>query len=71
MRMNSPTGKKILALVREGDYAHPGEEAAIGLVMRDFAPDPGRLILDVGCGPGGHGPVPPGAWLGPGGGFRY
>jgi SAM-dependent methyltransferase len=53
MRMNSPIGKKILALVREGDYAHPGEEAAIDLVMRDFVPDRKRLILDVGCGWGG------------------
>ncbi|MEW6659508.1 MAG: class I SAM-dependent methyltransferase [Thermodesulfobacteriota bacterium] len=53
MRMNSPTGKKILALVRGGDYAHPGEEAAIDLAMRDFAPDRERLILDVGCGRGG------------------
>jgi SAM-dependent methyltransferase len=53
MRMNSPTGKKILALVRGGDYAHPGEEAAIDLALRDFATDRERLILDVGCGRGG------------------
>jgi len=53
MRMNSPTGKKILALVRQGDYAHPGEEAAVDLALRNFAPDPQRLILDVGCGRGG------------------
>jgi hypothetical protein len=27
-KMNSPEGKAILALVRDGDYAHPGEEEA-------------------------------------------
>lgn len=53
MRMNSPTGKKILSLVRQGDYAHPGEEEAIDLALSGFQPDGGRLILDVGCGRGG------------------
>lgn len=53
MRMNSVTGKRILSLVREGDYAHPGEELAIDLVFGKLAPDAGRRLLDVGCGLGG------------------
>ncbi len=52
-RMNSPEGKAILARVRGGDHAHPGEEAAIvqaaALVDRAGV----RRILDVGCGRGG------------------
>jgi SAM-dependent methyltransferase len=51
--MNSSTGKEILARIRDGDYAHPGEEEAIALVMRRFPPDRARRILDVGCGRGG------------------
>jgi len=51
--MNSPTGKQILSIVRCGDYAHPGEEAAIELALRGFRPDASRTILDVGCGRGG------------------
>lgn len=51
--MNSPEGKAILARVRGGDHAHPGEEAAIvesaALVDRTGV----RRILDVGCGRGG------------------
>jgi SAM-dependent methyltransferase len=51
--MNSPEGKAILARVRGGDHAHPGEEAAIveaaALVDRTRV----RRILDVGCGRGG------------------
>lgn len=53
MEMNSPTGKKILALVRQGDYAHPGETAAIDLVFGKVPKDPSRSILDIGCGRGG------------------
>lgn len=52
-RMNSPEGKAILAMVREADYAHPGEEEAImlasGLVQRSGI----QRLLDVGCGRGG------------------
>jgi SAM-dependent methyltransferase len=51
--MNSPDGKAILATVRDGDYAHPGEEAAIeraaALVDRAGV----RRVIDVGCGRGG------------------
>ncbi|WP_343716378.1 class I SAM-dependent methyltransferase [Inquilinus sp.] len=51
--MNSFLGQRILALVRDGDYAHAGEEEAIELAMADVAKDAGRLILDAGCGRGG------------------
>jgi SAM-dependent methyltransferase len=53
MRMNSMTGKQILALARGGDYAHPGEEEAIELVMAHVAKRPDQVVLDVGCGCGG------------------
>jgi cyclopropane fatty-acyl-phospholipid synthase-like methyltransferase len=51
--MNSPQGKRILALVREGDYAHPGEERAIDLIFSSLPRDAAREVLDVGCGRGG------------------
>lgn len=53
MEMNSPIGKQILALVRQGDYAHAGETEAIDLVFKKIPKDPSRLLLDVGCGRGG------------------
>lgn len=53
MRMNSAPGKEILSLVREGNYAHPGEELAIDLVFADLPGDPTRQVLDIGCGRGG------------------
>ena len=51
--MNNATGKRLLALIRGEDYAHPGEEAAIELVFAGVQPDPGRRVLDAGCGGGG------------------
>ncbi|OWJ55906.1 class I SAM-dependent methyltransferase [Inquilinus limosus] len=51
--MNSFLGQRILALVRDGDYAHAGEEEAIELAMAGIGKDAGRLILDTGCGRGG------------------
>lgn len=51
--MNNATGKRLLALVRDGDYAHPGEEAANELLFAGVRPDPGRRVLDAGCGGGG------------------
>ena len=47
--MNSYLGKRILALVRDGDYAHAGEEEAIALAMAPLAKDARRRILDAGC----------------------
>lgn len=51
--MNSYLGQKILSLVRDGDYAHAGEEEAIELAMDGVGKDADRLILDAGCGRGG------------------
>ena len=51
--MNSHLGKQLLALVRDGDYAHAGEEEAIELAMAPLARDPQRRLLDAGCGRGG------------------
>jgi hypothetical protein len=51
--MNSYQGKQILALVRDGDFAHAGEEEAIERAMRAVPKDRNRLILDAGCGRGG------------------
>jgi SAM-dependent methyltransferase len=53
LAMNSATGKRLLALVREGDYAHPGEEEAIQLLLTGVQPDARRRVLDAGCGGGG------------------
>lgn len=53
MQMNSPTGKRILALVRDGDFAHPGEQAAVDLLMAGRVPSQSEVLLDVGCGRGG------------------
>jgi SAM-dependent methyltransferase len=51
--MNSYLGKRILSLVREGDYAHAGEEEAIELAMSNIEKNERRIILDAGCGRGG------------------
>lgn len=53
MRMNSPEGKQILALVRKGDFAHPGEEQAIDICFSSLQRDPSREVIDIGCGRGG------------------
>src|ERR1700722_6966029 len=53
MNMNSFEGKRILALVRDGDYAHAGEEEAIERAFRSIPKDSDRWMLDVGCGRGG------------------
>lgn len=51
--MNSYLGKQILSLVREGDFAHAGEEEAIAVSMAPVPKDADQLILDAGCGRGG------------------
>ena len=53
MRMNSFEGKRILALVRDGDYAHAGEEEAVLRTLAPYEPRADRVVLDVGCGRGG------------------
>ena len=37
--MNNATGKRLLALIRDGDYAHPGEEEANELLFAGVRPD--------------------------------
>jgi SAM-dependent methyltransferase len=51
--MNNATGKRLLAMVRDGDYAHPGEEEANELLFAGVRPDPRRRVLDAGCGGAG------------------
>ncbi len=53
MRMNSPQGKLLLATVRQGDYAHAGEEEAIDLVWQNLPKNANTECLDAGCGRGG------------------
>ena len=53
MQMNSATGKQILVLVRDGNYAHPGEEQAIELTLAPYPRKWERRVLDLGCGLGG------------------
>ncbi len=51
--MNNATGKRLLALIRDGDYAHPGEETANELLFAGLRRCPRRRILDAGCGGAG------------------
>ena len=43
----------MLALVRDADYAHAGEEEAIQMALRKFEDGPRSAALDLGCGRGG------------------
>ncbi len=45
--------KLLLSHVRGGDYAHPGEVAAIDQVLQLLDNDKSQSVLDVGCGLGG------------------
>jgi SAM-dependent methyltransferase len=51
--MNNATGKRLLALVRDADYAHPGEAEANRLLFAGVRHDPRRRVLDAGCGGAG------------------
>lgn len=51
--MNHPDGKRLLATVRGGDYAHAGEEEAIHLLWERLPKIPTQACLDAGCGRGG------------------
>src|SRR5260370_17274946 len=53
MNMNSFEGKGMLALMRDGDYAHAGEEEAIERALRSVQKNSQSWNLDVGCGRGG------------------
>jgi cyclopropane fatty-acyl-phospholipid synthase-like methyltransferase len=66
MSMSSLTGKRILSLVRDGDFAHAGETEAVDLVLDGMPREASRRVLDLGCGLGataaliaarGHGQV--------------
>lgn len=46
-------GKRLVASVRNSDYAHAGEEEAINRCLASFSKNKNRLILDAGCGQGG------------------
>src|SRR5689334_10957245 len=53
MQMIPFSGKQLLALIRESDYAHAGEQEAIEITLRNYPRSPEQLLLDVGCGRGG------------------
>lgn len=53
MRMRGFEGKKIVALARNGDYAHLGEEESIEIALADVPKNNKQEVLDVGCGLGG------------------
>ena len=50
MNMTSFEGKRILALIRDGDYAHAGEEEGIERSFRSIPKNADSWLLDVGCG---------------------
>lgn len=45
--------KQILAMLREGDFAHPSEIEAIEVSLSPIAKNSENRLLDVGCGLGG------------------
>jgi ubiquinone/menaquinone biosynthesis C-methylase UbiE len=51
--MRSFQGKTILSFIRNGNYAHAGEEEAILKVFDGIQKCKNQKILDVGCGKGG------------------
>lgn len=53
LKMNSPLGKAILAAIRGGDYAHPGEEECIERLWAGLPRMPTQSVLDAGCGRAG------------------
>ncbi len=65
MNMNSFEGKRILALIREGDYAHAGEEEAIERAFRSIPKNPGHWLLTSDAG-AAVAPTICAAWMGPG-----
>ena len=52
-QLNWYDDKRLLSVIRKGDYAHAGETEAIDYVFSSINKDRHRQILDVGCGLGG------------------
>jgi SAM-dependent methyltransferase len=53
VRMNYPDGKRLLASLRDGDFAHAGEETAVRMAWERLPKRPDQSCLDAGCGRGG------------------
>jgi SAM-dependent methyltransferase len=53
VRMNHPDGKRLLAALRNGDFAHAGEAAAVRLTWECLPKRANQSCLDAGCGRGG------------------
>jgi SAM-dependent methyltransferase len=53
VRMNHPDGKLLLAALRDGDFAHAGEEAAVRMAWECLPRRANQSCLDAGCGRGG------------------
>jgi SAM-dependent methyltransferase len=53
LRMNHPDGKRLLAMLRDGDFAHAGEEAAVRMRWERLPQRPDQSCLDARCGRGG------------------
>jgi SAM-dependent methyltransferase len=51
--MNHPDGKRLLAALRDGDFAHAGEEAAVRMTWERLPQRSDQACLDAGCGRGG------------------
>jgi hypothetical protein len=48
MQMISFSGRQLLALIRESDFAHAGEEEAIDISLRSYPRRADQLLLDRG-----------------------
>jgi len=51
--MHSPVGNRVLAILRDGDYAHPKEGTAVAEALTAVQRAEVRRVLDAGCGRGG------------------
>ena len=51
--LNTYDGKMLVSEIRGGDYAHPGEELLIEIVLKRLSILPNDILLDAGSGLGG------------------
>lgn len=51
--MNYPDGKRLLAAVRNGEFAHAGKEATVRMAWGRLPKREDQSCLDAGCGRGG------------------